>query len=86
MSLKCSSREISSIKRRNSKGPRIDPWGTPHFTGAGSDIVFLIFTDCLNYKQHQAPRLETKCQTGLGLSLKWALNQRLYSDIILSDH
>ena len=46
ISLKCSSREISFIKIRNSKGPRMEPCGTPQITGIGSDIVFLIFTDC----------------------------------------
>ena len=47
MSLKWSSREISLMKTRNNKGTRIDPCGTTYFTGAGSDILFLIFTDCL---------------------------------------
>ena len=40
---------ISLINRRNSKGPSIDPCGTPELTGKGSEKIFSSRTRCSRF-------------------------------------
>lgn len=43
---------------KNKMGPRIDPWGTPHVSGAEEETDYLRFTEKLLQTDKTRTRLE----------------------------
>ncbi len=46
------------IKIRNSRGPKIDPWGTPYLIGRRDDSVLPNFTNCNRASKYDEKKLK----------------------------
>ena len=69
---------MSPISTRNKMGPKTDPWGTPDFTGAGSDGTPSTSTVCFRFVKKERIHFPTRPLIPRFSSLRKVTPSQLY--------